>query len=316
LNKFSPLSNLFPLQLQRIIYKIKMLQLTDEKIKWMEEKARDIRVSVIEMLMEAGSGHAAGALGMADIFTALFFHILRHDPTNPLWEERDRLVLSNGHICPVYYAALAHSGYFSLDELKTLRKFGSRLQGHPDRRFLPFIEASLGPLGLGLSQAVGMCLANRIDHGKNSSKQFYCLVSDAELDEGNTWEGAMLGAKERLQNLTVIIDRNNIQVEGYTEDIMPLEPLRKKWEAFNWHVQEIDGHNFEAIVGAVGQAQAVFDKPSAIIANTIPGKGVSFMENKFEWHGKMISREEGEKALMELTHPNPSLNLREGQGES
>jgi transketolase len=217
-----------------------------------------------------------------------------------MWEERDRLILSNGHICPVYYATLAHSGYFKLDELKTLRKFGSRLQGHPDRRFLPFIETTSGPLGLGLSQAVGMCLADRMDKGKYSEKQFYCLLSDGELEEGNTWEGAMLGAKERLQNLTVIIDRNNIQIEGYTEDIMPLEPLKQKWESFNWHVQTIDGHNFETIVDAVGQAQAVFDQPSVIIANNIPGKGVSFMENDFKWHGKPPSKEEAEKAVDEL----------------
>ncbi len=278
-----------------------MLQLTDEKIKWMEEKARDIRISIIEMLVEAGSGHSAGALGMANIFTALYFFILKHDPTNPMWEERDRLVLSNGHICPVLYATLAHSGYFPLEELKTLRKFGSRLQGHPDRRFLPLLESSSGPLGLGLSQAVGMCLADRIDHGRHSSKQFYCIISDGELDEGNTWEGAMLAAKERLQNLIVIIDRNKIQLSGNTEDIMPLEPLRQKWEAFNWHVQAIDGHNFKEIIGAVEQAQAVFDKPSVIIANTIPGKGVSFMEGKYEWHGKAPSKEEGEKAIKELT---------------
>ena len=277
-----------------------MLQLTDEKIKWMEGKANEIRRSVIEMLVEAGSGHPGGALGMADIFTALYFYILKHDPTNPMWEERDRLVLSNGHICPVYYATLAHAGYFKLDELKTLRKFSSRLQGHPDRRFLPFIETTSGPLGLGLSQAVGMCLADRMDKGKYSEKQFYCLLSDGELEEGNTWEGAMLGAKERLQNLTVIIDRNNIQIEGYTEDIMPLEPLKQKWESFNWHVQTIDGHNFEDIVNAVGQAQAVFDKPSVIIANTIPGKGVSFMERNFKWHGKAPNKEEGEKAIEKL----------------
>lgn len=293
-----------------------MIKPTDEKIKWMEGKANEIRRSVIEMLVEAGSGHSGGALGMADIFTALYFYILKHDPTNPMWEERDRLILSNGHICPVYYATLAHSGYFKLDELKTLRKFGSRLQGHPDRRFLPFIETTSGPLGLGLSQAVGMCLADRMDKGKYSEKQFYCLLSDGELEEGNTWEGTMLGAKERLQNLTVIIDRNNIQIEGYTEDIMPLEPLKQKWESFNWHVQTIDGHNFEAIVNAIGQAQAVFDRPSIIIANTIPGKGVSFMENKWQWHGKAPSKEEGEKAIRDLTHPNPSLKLREGQGES
>jgi len=280
-----------------------MLQLTDEKIKQMEEKARDIRVSIIEMLMEAGSGHSAGALGMADIFTALYFQILKHDPTNPMWAERDRLVLSNGHICPVYYATLAHSGYFKLEELKTLRKFGSRLQGHPDRRFLPFIETSSGPLGLGLSQTVGMCLADRIDHGKYSGKQFYCLISDGELEEGNTWEAMMLGAKEKLQNLTVIVDRNNIQIEGLVEDIMPLKPLKQKLEAFNWHTQVIDGHNFKEIIGAIEQAQAVFDKPSIIIANTIPGKGVSFMEHQYKWHGKAPNKEEGEKAIKELTHP-------------
>jgi len=277
-----------------------MLQLTDEKIIWMEEKARDIRVSVVEMLVEARSGHSAGALGMADIFTALYFFILKHDPTNPTWAERDRLILSNGHICPVYYATLAHSGYFKLEELKTLRKFGSRLQGHPDRRFLPFIETSSGPLGSGLSQAVGMCLADKIDYGKHSGKQFYCLMSDGELDEGNTWEGVMLGSKEKLKNLTVRKDRNNIQQEGHTEDIMPLEPLKQKWEAFNWHVQTIDGHNLKEIVEAVGQAQAILDKPSVIITNTIPGKGVSFMEGKYEWHGKAPSKEEGGKAVAEL----------------
>ena len=277
-----------------------MHQLTDEKIKLMEQKANEIRQSIIEMLVEAGSGHTAGPLGMADIFTALYFFILKHDPTNPMWEERDRLILSNGHICPVYYATLAHAGYFPLEELKTLRKFGSRLQGHPHREYLSFLETSSGPLGLGLSQAVGMCLADRMNNGKYSPKQFYCLLSDGELQEGNTWEGAMLGAKEKLQNLTVIIDRNNIQIEGYTEDIMPLEPLKQKWEAFNWHVQTIDGHSFQAIVEAVGQAQAVFNQPSVIIANTIPGKGVSFMERKYEWHGIAPNKEQGAKALKEL----------------
>lgn len=262
-----------------------MLQLTDKKIIWMEKKANDIRKSIIEMLTEAGSGHSAGSLGMADIFTAFYFFILKHDPTNPMWEDRDRLVLSNGHICPVLYATMAHAGYLPLEELKSLRKLGSRLQGHPHREFLPFMETSSGPLGSGLSQAVGMCLADRIDNGKYSSKQFYCFLGDGELEEGNIWEAVMLGAKERLQNLTVIIDRNNIQIEGYTEDVMPLESLKQKWEAFNWHVQTIDGHNFQAIVEAVGEAQAVFDRPSVIIANTIPGKGISFMERRFEWHG-------------------------------
>lgn len=277
-----------------------MLQLTPEKIKWMGEKARDIRVSIIEMLAEAGSGHPAGALGMADIFTALFFGILKHDPTNPTWEERDRLVISNGHICPVYYATLAHSGYFPIGELKTLRKFGSRLQGHPDRRFLPFVETSSGPLGLGLSQAAGMCLADKMDNGKYSPKQFYCILSDAELQEGNIWEGAMFGSKEGLQNLTVIIDRNGIQTEGLTEDIMPLEPLEEKWKAYNWHVQTIDGHDFVSIMNAVVQAQSVIGKPSVIIAKTIPGKGVSFMEGKSEWHSRAPNKEEAEKAKKEL----------------
>jgi transketolase len=281
-----------------------MLQLTEEKIKWMGEKANEIRASIIEMLVEAGSGHPAGALGMADIFTALFFGILKHDPTHPEWTDRDRLIISNGHICPVYYATLAHSGYFKLEELKTLRKFGSRLQGHPDRRFLPFLETSSGPLGLGLSQAVGMCLADKIDNGLYSGKQFYCIVSDGELDEGNIWEAAMLASKERLQNLTVIIDRNKIQLGGNTEDLMPLEPLAQKWESFNWHVQNIDGHNFKEISDAVLAAQAVFDRPSVIIANTIPGKGVSFMEGKWQWHGKIINKEEGVEALKDLKIEN------------
>ena len=277
-----------------------MLQLTDEKIIWMEKKASEIRQSIIEMLVEAGSGHTAGPLGMADIFTVLYFHILKHDPTNPMWEERDRLVLSNGHICPVLYATMAHSGYFKLEELKTLRKFGTRLQGHPHREFLPFIETSSGPLGLGLSQTIGMCLADKIDKGKFSGKQFYCLMSDGELQEGNVWEAMMLASKERLQNLTVIIDRNNIQIEGFTEDIMPLEPLKEKWQSFNWDVRTIDGHNFQEIVSAIGEAQAVFTKPSVIIANTIPGKGVSFMERNYKWHGKPPTKEEGERAITEL----------------
>ncbi len=277
-----------------------MHELDDTKIKFLEEKAVEIRESIIEMLIEAGSGHSAGPLGMADVFTALYFHILRHDSSNPNWEDRDRLILSNGHIAPVLYATMAHAGYFGLEELKTLRKFGSKLQGHPHREYLSALENSSGPLGSGLSQAVGMALADRIDNGKYSSKQFYCLMSDGELDEGNSWEAILLGGKEKLQNITAIVDRNNIQIEGYTEEVMPLEPLLDKWKAFNWHVQMIDGHNFEQIVGAVGEAQAVFDKPSVILANTIPGKGVSFMERRFEWHGKPPKGEEGALALQEL----------------
>ena len=262
-----------------------MEHLTDEKIKFLEEKARDIRVSIIEMLVSAGSGHSAGPLGMADIFTALYFYILRHDPKRPDWPERDRLVLSNGHICPVLYATMAHVGYFPVSELLTLRKFGSRLQGHPHREFLPMLENSSGPLGEGLSQAVGMALADRLDTGKTSDRFFYCLTGDGELDEGQNWEAVMLAGKEKLGNLIMIVDRNNIQIDGYTEDIMPLDNLVHKFQSFNWHVEEINGHDFQSIVEAVGRAQAVFDGPSVIIARTIPGKGVSYMERDFKWHG-------------------------------
>jgi len=277
-----------------------MNNLTQEKKDFLQAKANDVRVSIIEMLVEAGSGHTAGPLGMADIFTALYFQILNHDPKKPDLPERDRLVLSNGHICPVLYATMSHAGYFPLEELKTLRKFGSRLQGHPHREWLLGIETSSGPLGSGLSQATGMALAERMDGGKSSNKFIYCLMSDGELDAGNTWEGGMLAGKEYLGNLIAIIDRNNIQIDGYTEDIMPLEPLRAKWEAWNWHVQEIDGHNFEEIVGAIDQAKTIFDRPSMIIAHTIPGKGVKEFERKFEWHGKPPNKEEGLAALKEL----------------
>ncbi len=277
-----------------------MQSLTGEKIKLLEEKANLIRQSIIEMLLQAKSGHTAGPLGMADIFTTLFFHVLRHDPSNPSWNERDLVVLSNGHICPVYYATLAHVGYFKVEELNTLRKFGSRLQGHPHREFLPLLETSSGPLGSGLSQAVGMALAIRIDEGRSSDRQVYCFMGDGELDEGQNWEAFMLAGKEKIQNLTVIIDRNNIQIDGYTEDIMPLEPLDDKLRAFGFHVQSIDGHNFESIVDALGEARAVFDRPSAIIANTIPGKGVKEFERRYEWHGKAPNKEEAEMALREL----------------
>ncbi len=259
--------------------------LSDDKIEFLREKANDIRLSLIEMLVEAKSGHSAGPLGMADIFTALYFQILKHDPKKPNWEERDRVILSNGHICPVFYSTLAHAGYLPVSELKTLRKFGTRLQGHPHREYLPLLENSSGPLGSGLSQAVGMALADKMDRGVSSARQFYALLSDGELEEGNSWEAIMLAGKQKLQNLTAIFDRNNIQIDGFTEDVMPLEPLADKWRAFNWHVQEIDGHNFEEIVAAVGHAHAVYEKPSVLIAHTIPGKGVSYMERDYKWHG-------------------------------
>lgn len=284
------------------------MSITEEKVGEIELKANDIRMSIIEMLVSAGSGHTAGPLGMADIFATLYFYILKHDSKKPNWPERDRLVLSNGHICPVLYASMAHAGYFPVEELKTLRKFGSRLQGHPHREFLPMLENSSGPLGSGLSQAVGMALADRID-GKQNERTIFCLMSDGEHNEGNTWEGIMLAGKERINNLIAIVDRNNIQIDGNTEDVMPLEPLTDKWEAFNWHVQEIDGHNIVEIVDAVNRAKAVFEKPSVIIARTIPGKGVKEFERDYRWHGnppgkgpedKIPKDKQGEVALKEL----------------
>ncbi len=262
------------------------MSLTDEKAQFLFEKAFEIRRSIIEMLIEAKSGHTAGPLGMADIFTYLYFHALKHDPKKPDWPYRDRLVLSNGHICPVLYATMGHAGYFPLQELKTLRKFGSKLQGHPHREFLPALENSSGPLGSGLSQIVGMAIADRMDFGRTSAKQFVCLTGDGELDEGQNWEAIMMAGKERLQNVTVFVDRNNIQIDGFTEDVMPLNPFSDKWRAFNWHVQEIDGHNFRSIDEAWTQAMSVFDKPSVIIANTISSKGIPEFERKYEWHGK------------------------------
>ncbi|PIR57665.1 MAG: transketolase [Parcubacteria group bacterium CG10_big_fil_rev_8_21_14_0_10_38_31] len=277
-----------------------MANLLDEKVKFLEEKANDIRRSIVEMLLEAGSGHSAGPLGMADIFTLLYFHVLKHDPKNLGWPERDRVILSNGHICPVLYAAMAHSGYFPVEELKTLRKFGSRLQGHPHREWLPGIETSSGPLGSGLSQAVGMAIGNRMNDGQSDDKWFYCLMGDGELDCGQVWEAVMMAGRDKLHNIIGIIDRNNIQIDGFTEDIMPLDSLRDKFESFNWHVLEVDGHNFESVNDAIGQAQAMFSKPSVIIAHTIPGKGVEFMERKFEWHGKSPNANEAKEALNQL----------------
>jgi transketolase len=283
--------------------------MTDEKKCMLEERANVIRQSIISMLVEAGSGHTAGPLGMTDIFTYLFFHGLNHRPADPTWVDRDRFILSNGHICPVLYATMAHAGYLPLEELQTLRKFGSRLQGHPHREFFQALETSSGPLGSGLSQALGMALAERIDHGAHSSKFFYCMLGDGELNEGQNWEAIMLAGKEKPHNLIAIVDRNNIQIDGFTEDVMPLNDMRAKFAAFNWHVQEIDGHNFESIDDAVNQAKAVFDQPSVIIAHTIPGKGVAFMERDFRWHGVppgsgpddlVQKQEQANKALEEL----------------
>ncbi|MDP4038655.1 MAG: transketolase [bacterium] len=272
-------------------------------VKELELKANQIRQLIIKMLIAAGSGHSAGPLDMADVFTCLFFGgILNYDPKNPDKPDRDRLVVSNGHIAPVIYATMAEAGYFPVNELMTLRQFGSRLQGHPERVRLPGLETTSGPLGSGLSQAAGMALALRIDSNKLS--RVYCVTSDGEHQEGNCWEGIMLAGKYKLSNLTVILDRNNIQIDGNTEDVMPLEPLAMKYQAFNWHVIEIDGHNIEEIIAACDQAKAIFEKPTVIIAHTIAGKGVDFMEYDFRWHGydphPETAREDYKKALAEL----------------
>jgi transketolase len=269
-------------------------KLSPEKL---EIKANQIRKDIIKTLLNAGSGHSAGSLGMADVFTALYFNILNHDPKNPDLEERDRLFLSCGHIAPVRYVAMAHAGYFPMTKLKTLRKLDSILQGHPERTRLPSLESTSGPLGEGLAQAAGYALAARMD-----DKRFrvFCITSDGEHDSGNHWEAVMFAGKNNLSNLTAFVDRNNIQIDGHTEDVMPLEPLEEKYKAFNWHVLHIDGHNMEEIIDAVGHARAVYEDPTVIIAHTIPGKGISFMENLPEWHGKPPSKEEAKKALHEL----------------
>ena len=271
--------------------------LHEDKIKFLEEKANEIRQDLIKMLVEAKSGHTAGPLGMADVVTALYFHILKHDPKKPDWEERDRLVLSNGHICPILYTVLSHAGYFPKKEMMTLRKFGTRLQGHPHRTALPGLETTSGPLGSGLSQAAGMAIGLKMD-GKNN--QVYCLMSDGEQDTGNIWEGAMLAGKLKLDNLTGLIDRNNIQIDGMTEDIMPVEPLKTKYEAFNWHVLEINGHDFQEITNAFNTAKTIYEKPVVIISHNIPGKGIESMEFDFKWHGIPPKPEQGKEFLQEL----------------
>jgi transketolase len=277
-------------------------------IKQLNLIANEVRQDVVKMIYEAKSGHSAGSIGLADIFVALYSNVLYHDPDNPDWPERDRFVLSNGHVCPVLYAVLANSGYFPKEELMTLRKLGTRLQGHPHRTLLPGIETSSGPLGQGLSQAIGMALVAKTEKKKS---RIYCMVSDGEQQEGQSWEAAMLAAKLKLGNLTVIMDRNNIQIDGYTEDIMPLEPLAEKFKSFGWHVIDIDGHNIQQIINACNESRAVYEKPTMIIAHTIPGKAVSFMEHSFEWHGKPPSKEDMDKALEELE--NMKKLIEEGE---
>lgn len=287
--------------------------LDDKKIKFLDGVANKLRQDVIEMVSRAGSGHIGGPLGLAEIVAAFYFHILNHDPKRPEWPDRDRLVVSNGHVCPVMYAAMARAGYFPVDELKTLRMLNTRLQGHPHRAALPGLETTSGPLGSGISQAIGMALAANLDgstslttsastysKGSAGKHRVYCIASDGEHEEGNTWEAIMFAGKYRLSNLTVVVDRNNIQIDGMTENIMPLEPFRQKYESFNWHVLEIDGHNIQQFADAVAEAKAIYEKPTVIIAHTIPGKGVSFMEGDYSWHSKAFKPGEVEQALKEL----------------
>ncbi len=283
------------------------LEITEKQLNDLNSKANTVRQLIIRTLMEAKSGHSAGPLGMADIFTAMYFNILNHDPKNPNWEDRDRLILSNGHICPVQYATMALAGYFPLEELQTLRKINSRLQGHPHRTVLPGIENTSGPLGEGISQGIGIALTARMD---KKNYRVYCLTSDGEHQEGNIWEAIMFAGKARLNNLMVIVDRNNIQIDGTTEDVMPLEPFKEKYESFNWHVLEIDGNNIRSFINTVTFAKSITEKPVVIIANTIPGKGVDFMEGNYLWHGNPPDAadvagappkgEQGKKALEEL----------------
>ncbi len=266
-------------------------------IKKLEVIANKLRIEIIRMITEARSGHPAGSLGIADVMTALYFNVMKHNPKNPKWKNRDRLILSNGHVCPARYAAMAYAGYFPKKELLELRKLGSRLQGHPSYVDLPALESSSGPLGLNLSIAIGEALALKMD--KNKAKVF-CITSDGDHDEGNTWEAIMFAGNNKLDNLINIIDRNHIQLSGKTRAIMPLESLKKKYIAFKWNVIEIDGNKIQEIIKACVQARKTKGKPTAIIANTIPGKGVSFMEGKSEWHGKAPDEAQAKLALKEL----------------
>lgn len=273
-----------------------------------EQKANAIRQHIIAMLEEAGSGHSAGSLGLADIVAALYFSVLKYDPQNPEWAERDYFMLSNGHVIPVQYAAMAEAGFFPVDELQTLRKLGTRLQGHPEREKLPGLENTSGPLGSGLSQAAG--IAYSLQYLDNAKHRFvYVMMGDGELDEGNIWEAAMFAGKYKLSQLVGIIDRNNIQIDGSTEDVMPLEDLRAKWESFGWHVLEVDGHNITSIIDACSMARAITNRPSVIIAHTIPGKGVDFMEYDYRWHGVAPNDEQAKEALKKLRTLNGKITF-------
>ena len=267
-------------------------------VEQLEEKARELRQLVIRQVAAAGSGHVAGPLGFADVMAVLYFRILRLRPEEPDWHDRDLFVMSNGHYAPLLYAAMALRGFLSESELMSLRQFGSRLQGHPERVKLPVLETTSGPLGCGLSQAAGM--AYHLQYLQNSERFVYCSLGDGELDEGNIWEAAMFAAKYKLGRLIAIVDRNNIQIGGDTEKVMPLNDLGEKWRSFGWQVQEIDGHDMAQIIVAIEAAQAVREQPSVIIAHTVPGRGVDFMEGDYRWHGKAPNAEQAAAALAQL----------------
>lgn len=266
------------------------------EIKELEAKAKQIRCEIVRMIAKAGSGHPGGSLSATDLITALYFAVLQHDPENPKWPERDRFHMSKGHSCPLWYAVLAECGYFAKEELETLRQFGSMLQGHPDRR-TPGVEVASGSLGQGLSVALGMSLAAKIDR---KDYRVYALLGDGETQEGNIWEAAMAASHNKCDNLCAILDYNGFQIDGKVKDVMAIEPLSDKWKAFGWHVVKIDGHNFKEILSAFDEAKKVKDKPTIIIAKTIKGKGVSFMENVCEFHGRATTKEETEQAMKEL----------------
>lgn len=260
--------------------------------------AKDIRIDIVKSLAEAGSGHIGASLGLADIFSVLYFNILNHRPEDPFWEDRDRMVLSIGHVAPVLYTTLAHAGYFPKEELQSLRKLGSRLQGHPGRNHnLPGLELSAGSLGQGLSVAVGMALATKMD---NKNNNIYCIMGDGELQEGSVWEASMSASHYNLNNLIAIIDRNYVQIDGKTSDVMELEPLADKWKAFGWNVFACNGNNHLEIVNACKEASDSVEKPSVIIAETLMGKGVKSIENDYKWHGKAPSQSEAEYFIKQI----------------
>src|SRR6266851_552575 len=256
-----------------------------------------IRRHIVEMITEAKSGHPGGSLSAVEIVTTLYWDVMRHDPARPDWPERDKILLGKGHACPVLYSAMAEAGYTPVDQLKTLRKMGSIYQGHPDRRFIPALEASTGSLGEGLSLGIGMALAAKLDQRPSRT---YVILGDGESQEGQIWESAMFAGDKAVDNLVCIVDYNNIQLDGFVNDIMPLDPLPDKWRAFNWHVIDLDGHSIPALQAAFAEAAATKGKPTVIVAHTIKGKGVSFMENNPKFHGVAPTQEEMEKALVEL----------------